>query len=285
MIVSASYRTDIPAFHADWFARRLAEGWCAVRNPYGGKPYRVALAGPEVDGFVFWTRNTAPFMGVLDRLDAPFVVQATVTGYPRALDRRTPAPADAIAGLRAIRDRWGAHAVVWRYDPILIGEATPADWHIDNFRALAGAMAGLTDEVTVSFTQLYAKSRRNLDGAIGAGAYRDPDPGEKIALIDRLAGLAGEVGMRLTLCTQPDLVDGARMPASCIDAARLSAVADRPIVARTKGNRPGCLCAESRDIGAYDTCGHGCVYCYAVANHAKARTRAKAQPVGAERLG
>ena len=61
MIVSASYRTDIPAFYADWFARRRAAGFCEVTNPYGGRPYRVPLAGPELDGFVFWTRNAARY--------------------------------------------------------------------------------------------------------------------------------------------------------------------------------------------------------------------------------
>ncbi len=93
MIVSASYRTDIPAFYGDWFARRLAEGFCDVTNPYGGKPYRVALRGPDVDGFVFWTRNARPFFPVLESLaqdGVPFVVQYTITGYPDAIDTATP---------------------------------------------------------------------------------------------------------------------------------------------------------------------------------------------------
>ena len=92
MIVSASYRTDIPAFYADWFARRRAAGFCEVTNPYGGRPYRVPLAGPELDGFVFWTRNIGPFQEALVEVAAqhiPFVVQYTITGYPRALDRKS----------------------------------------------------------------------------------------------------------------------------------------------------------------------------------------------------
>ena len=61
MIVSASYRTDIPAFYADWFLARLREGSCAVASPYGGKAYAVSLNAPDVDGFVFWSRNLASF--------------------------------------------------------------------------------------------------------------------------------------------------------------------------------------------------------------------------------
>ena len=88
MIVSASYRTDIPAFYADWFVGRLSAGYCRVANPYGGGDYVVSLAPGEVDGFVFWTRNLRPLMPALGavRRVAPFVVQFTITLYPRALE-------------------------------------------------------------------------------------------------------------------------------------------------------------------------------------------------------
>ena len=91
--------------------------------------------------------------------------------------------------------------------------------------------------------------------------------------------------MRLTLCTEPELASVAAQPARCIDAERLSDIAGRAILAREKGNRPGCLCAESRDIGAYDTCAQGCVYCYAVESHDRAARRIKAQDPEAPRLG
>ena len=74
-------------------------------------------------------------------------------------------------------------------------------------------------------------------------------------------------------------------PSRCIDAARLSDIAGRPILAREQGNRPGCLCAASRDIGAYDTCGQGCVYCYAVTSRTRATAKIKAQDPDAPRLG
>ena len=49
MIVSASYRTDIPAFYGHWFRRRLADGMAEVVNPYGGQVHRVALTREAVD--------------------------------------------------------------------------------------------------------------------------------------------------------------------------------------------------------------------------------------------
>jgi hypothetical protein len=289
MIVSASYRTDIPAFYGAWFVNRLRAGWCRVANPYGGPPSTVPLAGPGVDGFVFWTRNAGPFRPALAEVAArglPFVVQFTITGYPRALETSVTDAARAAAQLRGLADMYGPRAAVWRYDPVLVTDLTPPAWHLETFSRLAAGLAGATDEVVVSFANIYRKTARNLTAAARRHgfAWRDPEPGEKRALLAALAPVAAEHGMALTLCTQPALLEPAPVPgtapARCVDAVRLSDVAGRPVAAREKGNRPGCHCAESRDIGAYDTCPHGCVYCYAVRDRDRARRAHKAHDPG-----
>ena len=130
MIVLASYRTDIPAQYAAWFQRRLAAGFALVANPYGGAPYRVSLARDDVSGFVFWTRNVGPFHEALDAVWArgtPFVVQFTITGYPRLLEPGTLDAAAAATQLRDLARRFGPRAAVWRYDPIARSPATPAE--------------------------------------------------------------------------------------------------------------------------------------------------------------
>jgi len=274
MIVSASYRTDIPAYYADWLLGRLDAGFCRVASPWGGRDIEVALTPGAVDGFVLWTRNIRPLSGALDRVAAvaPFMVQYTITGYPRALEGATPPAEAAVAAFRATAAAYGPKAVVWRYDPILFTDLTPAAWHVANFTQLAGALAGATDEVIVSFAHIYRKTRRNLDRAAAEHgfAWQDPPDTEKRALLARLAPVAEAHGMRLRVCAQAAfLVPGAAL-ARCVDAERLSAIAGRTIAARVKGNRPDCLCHESRDIGAYDSCPQGCVYCYAVGNPARA---------------
>ncbi len=281
MIVSASYRTDIPAFHADWFGARLSAGFCDVASPRGGRPFRVALTPDRVDGFVFWTRNAAPFGGVLERvagLGIPFVVQYTVTGYPRALDAHTPGVAPAAAQIAALANRFGPRAVVWRYDPVVDSSLTPRGWHERNFAGIAARLAGSVDECTVSFMHVYRKTRRRLDAAARRSGFswRDPEADEKRGLCARLAGLAAERGLRLSVCSQPEFAAAPAVAARCIDAARLGGLAGRDVSARRKGNRPGCLCAESRDVGAYDTCAHGCVYCYAVSGHGRAAENLRA---------
>jgi hypothetical protein len=281
MIISASYRTDIPAFYGAWFMNRLAAGDCRVANPYGGPDYTVALTREAVDGFVFWTKNAGPFLDHLPevrRRGFPFVVQLTITGYPRALEASVPEPARAAAQLHAIAARFGARAALWRYDPILLTSATETDWHRATFARLAQALRGATDEVVVSFASFYAKTKTNLAAAARRRGFtwREPEIEEQRALLLSLATIAADAGLRLTLCAQPELVVAGTEAARCIDAARLSDVAGRAIAAPRKGNRPGCACAESRDIGAYDSCPHGCVYCYAVRRPAQARDRFRA---------
>lgn len=279
MIISASYKTDIPAFYGRWFLNRLAAGHCRMVNPYGGRTLRIGLGPGEADGFAFWTKNLGPFLEGLETVTErgfPFVVQYSVTALPGALERSVTGWERAVAHLRHVRDRWGPRAAVWRYDPIVITTLTPPQWHRATFARLAAALRGVTDEAVVSFLQPYRKTARNLAAAAAAAGFswRDPEPAEKRALLEDLAAIAADHAMALTLCTQPALLDArGTAPARCVDAGRLSDVAGRPIAARTKGNRPGCLCAESRDIGDYDTCPHGCAYCYAVSSPAAAHRR------------
>ncbi len=275
-IISASYRTDIPAFYATWFVKRLQAGACCVLNPYGGRVHEVPLTRETVDGFVFWTRNAAPFLAAFDEVRArgfPFVVHYTITGYPRALEPAVVPAERAVTTIEELARRYGQRAVVWRYDPVLATSLTPPEWHIEQFEALSARLVGVVDEVVLSFAHVYAKTRANTESAARRHGFtwRDPEPEEKTGLLGRLAAIARDRGLTASLCSQPDLLSPGLEPARCIDAARLSDLAGRSIAARTKGNRPGCLCAESRDIGAYDSCPHGCAYCYAVASPARAR--------------
>ncbi len=282
MIVSASYRTDIPAFYGRWFLNRFRAGWAKAVNPYGRQVSTIPLR-QGVDGFVFWTRNPGPFLGVLAeirRAGMPFVLHYTLTGYPRALETSVIEVERSLSLMKELVDTHGPRAVVWRYDPILATSLTPLEWHAENFTRLAARLEGITDEVSVSFATLYRKTERNLAAAARAHRFgwSDPPPEDKRTLLRRLAASGAAHGIRLTLCSQPDLLTAGVEPSACIDARRLEDVAkgwglDRRIAAKVKGNRPGCLCHESRDIGEYDTCPHGCTYCYAVNTRTLAKRR------------
>lgn len=286
MIISASYKTDIPAFYGPWFMQRLRAGYCKMVNPYGHQIYTVPLTPDTVDGFVFWTRNIGPFLKYLpevQRLGYPFLVQHTITCYPRELEARVVDAARAVSSLRQVAETYGPAVPIWRYDPILITSLTPPDWHRRNFAALAHSLRGATDEVVVSFAQIYKKARRNLTQAAHATGFtwreHETTPPESVrALIADLASIAAEHGMRLTICSQKALqIPGVTQEARCVDAARLERVSGRALrnKVKLKGNREECGCFASRDIGEYDTCPHGCVYCYAVLNRDLALARCK----------
>jgi hypothetical protein len=282
MIVSASYRTDIPAFYGEWFRNRFRAGFARVVNPYGGPDSTVPLRA-GIDGYVFWTRNVGPFLPVLAevrRAGLPFVVQYTVTGYPRALESSVIEAARSLALMRQLAAEHGPRCVVWRYDPIVFTDLTPPAFHRDTFARLADALAGGVDEVVTSFANIYRKTARNLAAAGRAHhfAWSDPPADDKRALAAELAELAAARGLSLTVCSQEDYTVPGTTAASCVDSRRLEDVAAgwgarRAVKARLKGNRPGCLCCESRDIGAYDTCPHGCTYCYAVNSRTLAKRR------------
>ena len=288
MIVSASYKTDIPAFYGKWFMARLQAGHCRMVNPYGGQVYRVPLDVRAVDGIVFWTRNLGPFLGHLSEVrdrGYPFVVQQTITGYPRALDASTIGAARAIGHLRRVGQRFGPRVPVWRYDPVVITSLTPPEWHRRKFAELALGLAGVVDEVVVSFAQNYRKTARNKAAAGARGfAWNDPEAGEKRDILAAFADTAAAHGMALSLCGQPELIAVGAGEARCIDARRLGDVAGRPIAAKAKPHRKTCACVASRDIGAYDTCPHGCVYCYAVESQDRAKRRHRQHDPGGEFL-
>lgn len=277
IIISASYKTDIPAFYGDWFMNRLEAGFCRMVNPYGGQITTVPLTPGAVDGFVFWTKNLAPFMGHLAPIRGkgfPFTVQYSINNAPRQLERSVTDANRAVTHMHQLSGE-APFCPVWRYDPVVLSTLTPPEWHLKNFEFLAQSLSGATDEVVISFAHIYAKTRRNLDRAAREEgfAWREGGAQEKKDLAVQLAVIAKRFGMKTTLCAQEQFLAPGISAARCIDGERLSRVAGRDIAAEPGGNRPGCLCAKSRDIGDYDTCPHGCVYCYAVTSRERARER------------
>lgn len=278
MIISASYRTDIPAFYGEWFLNRLKAGYCRIVNPYNRKVSTVDLSRSAVDGIVFWTRNPLPFMDGLSsvmEMGYPFYLQYTITGYPGMIEPHVPSLEDSVSLFDKISCRYGPHSVVWRYDPILFSSLWGRDFHISNFSRLAGLLEGLTTEVVISFTQFYRKILLRMNRVESAEdiRFRDPPPDEKKSLAGILAEIASSRGMTLSLCGQRELLSEGVADASCVDPFRLSRVAGKPIpIPAKRPHRPGagCGCYAARDVGEYETCLHDCLYCYAVRDRAKA---------------
>jgi hypothetical protein len=278
MIISASYKTDIPTFYGEWFMNRLRAGYCKMVNPYNRRVIRVPLNREAVEGIVFWTKNVGPFLPHLAEVKKrgfPFILQHTINGYPRALEQAVVNAPRAVEQFRQVADEYGPRACVWRYDTIINSSLTPREFHVETFLRLAKSLEDATDEVVISFAQLYRKTLRNMEHAASELGFTWSDPPDdwKCALTADLASIAAAHRIRLTVCSQPQFVVPSCGEARCVDAKRFTAITGTALNTCLKGNRKECGCYESRDIGDYDTCPHGCVYCYAVQNHDLAKSR------------
>jgi len=160
-IISASRRSDIPAFYSRWFLRRLEEGYCDWIHPFTGKLARVSLRPEDCLALVFWTRNPEPLLPALRDLDAAghsYCFQVTLTGYPKALESHNPGLDLSLRRLRELADRVGPQPVTWRYDPIVMSSCTPAAFHLERFAEIADALEGAVQRVTFSFVDFYGKT-------------------------------------------------------------------------------------------------------------------------------
>ncbi len=276
-IVSVSRRTDIPAFYGDWFMRRLEEGFAGVVNPFGGRKYIVSLKPEDVLCFVFWSKNFAPFienLKIIDRLGYKFYFNYTVTTLPEVFENSVDKRA-AVDGLKELSRTYSPRHINWRFDPIILSNVCDRDFYVRTFEELASEFEGLVERCYISFVTNYSKVKRNFEEFERTTGVRITDCSEdfKIELANELALIAERHGIRMFSCCGDYLTtDGIVGMAHCIDGY----IVDRLFFAgdlkyKEKPTREECGCTESSDIGAYDTCPHGCVYCYANMHKSAAR--------------
>lgn len=263
MIISASRRTDIPAFYGQWLLDCLKAGEAVVRNPVNPKQAsRISLIPEDVEALVFWTKNPAPMFDLLPEIDAMgyfYYFLFTLTPYDGSIEPGVPAKSRMIDVFRRLADTIGPERVIWRYDPVIMAGTMNHEWHTAEFRNLSGALAGYTRRCIVSFLDDYRKIRiriRSLN-------YVLPDERSMRALVARNDGIE-----LFTCCHAEDLSHCGILNASCIDRNLIVRLSGRFPAGKEKdrGQRRHCGCAESRDIGEYDTCRHGCLYCYAMSS-------------------
>jgi hypothetical protein len=278
MIVSASRRTDIPAFYSQWLHNRLEAGFCLVPNPFNrSQVTRVSLRPEDVDAMVLWTRDPRPMLPLLDgmeRLGYRSVFLVTLNAYGAPLEPQAPRREEAVAAMHQLAGRIGPERLTWRYDPIVLGPGLEIDDHLRRFARLAAELRGTTARVKISMVDLYRKTRRRL-ARLSRGEHYLVDPITSPGLPELVRGLADAAdanGMELTSCgEEQDLSHLGAPPGRCIDAEWLARLYGRPFpITKDRGQREHCLCAPSRDIGMTDTCLHGCTYCYATRSHAAA---------------
>lgn len=263
IIVSASRRTDIPAFYADWFYKRYEEGFAYSVNPFNPKQRKkVALDAKELDGIVFWTRDAGPMIDRLDRLDrAAYYFNITLTPYGKDVEKVFSDKVRTMESIKGIYNKSGPGRVVWRYDPVFFNGRYDMDFHKKSFSLFARGLEGLVETCIISFVDEYAFVAKRMKRArIGPV---DVETMCRAALFFQEAAMSH--GITVKSCAEKILGELIEIEAaSCVNTALLSKISGKRIKYRKDPNqRDACGCAASVDIGTYDTCPGGCAYCYA----------------------
>ena len=273
MIISASRRTDIPAFYSEWFMNRLKEGYALIPNPRNtDRLGRVELSPENVDCIVFWTKNPIPMFDKLEALEKmgyKYYFQFTLTPYDKSIESNLPSKSELIQAFSRLSKKTSAERVVWRYDPIIIDEKHSVAWQIEKFSEMAEQLKAYTKRCIISFVDPYK--------SIG-DTFRSLTINEMTAVASEFSSVAKKYNVALFTCAEAiDLSQYGISHASCIDKNLIERIIGSTINAKSDANqRAACRCIESVDIGAYDTCPNGCTYCYATSTQKTVLRRAHA---------
>lgn len=264
MILSVSRRTDIPNYYSEWFFNRLKEGFLYVRNPMNFHQISEIKISPDVvDCIVFWTKNPLPMMERLDELEAyNYYFQFTLTGYGNDVERNLPNKKTSVIPIfQELSNKIGKEKVVWRYDPIFFSNRYNVQYHLKAFRSIAEALSGYTEKCVISFLDIYPKNKKNMDNLL---SY-DLSDSELRGFAKELSNIAKENHIKIGSCAEKvDLDEYGIIHNSCIDKELIEKIIGCKLkINKDKNQRIECGCVESVEVGTYNTCKNGCVYCYA----------------------
>ena len=280
IVISASRRTDIPAFYLPWFMDRIDRGYFEVPNPYNRKVSVVPATPEKVHTIVFWSKNFGPFLqaGIGDKLRKRgfhLFFNFTLNSQDPRLEPWVPPLADRLQQMEELGRRFDPQTIHWRFDPICFFKTNSGDLHnnLNDFETITdrAARAGVRRCIT-SFVDIYAKVRSRLAQAPGL-TFEDPPPDRKTEILLDMQDRLRQQDIRLALCCEKDLFahlpsDSGIEQSSCIPNELLMTLFGGNLsLQRDTGQRirQGCGCRVSADIGSYrdHPCYHNCLFCYA----------------------
>lgn len=248
MIINASGRTDVVAYYMDWFVNRWNEGYFDVRNPFNPKLVsRIYVS--DIDMIVFCTKNPLPLLDTIHQFSVPIQLQVTITGYFNDIEPQVPDKKQVIECIKKLSTYLGKENVCVRYDPILLNSKYDADYHIRAFNKLCTMLKGYVSKMIVSFVDDYKNVRDNhLD-------YHEPSYEEYL----RLKEAFEKNDIKVVSCMENKYQIGDET--DCCASIKYAFERTGKLFKEWKAR--DCHCVEMVDIGAYNSCLHGCKYCYA----------------------
>ena len=261
MIINIGSRTDIPAFYSEWFYNRIKEGFVYVRNPYYKNQVTKYDLNPEVvDLLVFVSKNPEPMIDRLDEInDFNQYWQITITPYGKDIEKNVPAKEKVIKSFQKLSKIIGKEKIAWRYDPIFINKKYSLEKHIHIFEDMASKLANYTDVSIISFIDLYGKTKKNFPEVEKVNKKERHRIGKEFVEIGK------KYNMTIKTCAEGDELAKYGIDCSgCLTKSVFEKAIGKNLKVPNKLKvRKECDCLLGNDIGAYNSCGHGCKYCYA----------------------
>ncbi len=272
IIISASRRTDIPAFYMDDFLKVWNRGWTIWKNPFNPNQRKI-VRFEDVKLVVFWSKYPVGILRRFEDLSFDYYVLFTVNDYPE-FEPNLPPLDIRLELFEKLSEKLGKYRVVWRFDPIILARriSEPEDV-LEKFSRILDRLYDKTFRVIVSFLTPYRKTVSRLRRA----GYELILPDKELAvdMAKEMAKMAKSRGLEIQSCADRFNADGSLervgiRRGACIDPDLVSKSFPEDIskavrdLGRDRGQRRECLCLKSVDIGEYGTCKFRCLYCYAV---------------------
>lgn len=279
MIISASRRTDIPAFYSDWFMDKIRKGSVYRKNPYNDAVYETKLNPKDIKMIVFWTRNASymlkkGYLKELTDLGYNYYFQHTITGYTirselgERLDGKTINPNKAIDNINELASIIGGNKIIWRFDPIIVCDQLKSDEIIRVYDKISLNLNKEINRNVLSFLDVYDHVGLNMKKAGFTNILdltKEVNKDKLDHILNEITKISSRDKRKLFSCAETiDLSHHNIGHSKCIDDEYIKEVFGIKVTrSKDRGQREACGCVKSIDIGQYDTCTHGCVYCYA----------------------
>ncbi|OQY71157.1 MAG: hypothetical protein B6D44_13575 [Ignavibacteriales bacterium UTCHB2] len=285
MIISASRRTDIPAYYSEWFYNRVKEGYCTVPNPFNAdQVYLVDLRPKSVTAIVFWTRNAYPLLkniNLLDEKGYKYYFQFTVNNYPKIYEPYNPSFDLSTKCFEEIANKLGIGKIVWRYDPILFTKDLTIEFHKHNFSKIFDEIGDYTKRIVISIVDNYKKTANRLRKLETEYEEEQIEKVEIEEFLKFIVEKASTKGIEVESCAEAKEFGHLGIAhGKCIDDRLLKQEFGIDITyKKDKNQRLPCGCMVSKDVGMNNTCLMGCEYCYATtSHHAAVKNKKKHDP-------
>ena len=293
MIISASRRTDIPAFYTEWFMRRIHEGFCTMVNPFNRNQVSyISLKPEDVDVIIFWTKNPAPllpYLSDLDRKGYKYYFQYTINGYGPIFESHVPNLADAVSTFKELSKRIGPEKVIWRYDPIVLSNRTGIDYHKKQFQTILDELKSFTRRTVISVVDDYRKASFNFKRLQQTGIHIDMIHDTRVIsdLLHFMKQATDDAGTDIYSCAEVlDFTEYGISAGKCVDDNLIRDIFSIDVSkVKDKSQRQECGCVVSKDVGQYETCFHDCAYCYAGTSQQARRNKEQHNPESPSLLG